>query len=94
MTPLQEWLNDHNRKLTQDAIDEALLEYIAMIEEYIALVEKERGEAYEAGRAAAMAEFEQVAFQEYTEDGKSYYLAYSRCEGRNQIPLYRLKGEK
>lgn len=54
MTPLQEWLKDHNRKLTQDAIDEALLEYIEMIEEYIALVEKERDEAYEAGRAAAM----------------------------------------
>lgn len=32
MSALQIWLQNHNRKLTQDAIDEALMEYINMIE--------------------------------------------------------------
>lgn len=32
MTALQVWLQNHNRKLTQDAIDEALMEYIAHVE--------------------------------------------------------------
>lgn len=32
MTALQIWLENHNRRLTQAAIDEALMEYIAHIE--------------------------------------------------------------
>lgn len=32
MSALQLWLQNHNRKLTQDAIDEALMEYIAHVE--------------------------------------------------------------
>lgn len=32
MSAPQLWLQNHNRKLTQDAIDEALMEYIAHIE--------------------------------------------------------------
>lgn len=32
MSALQIWLQNHNRKLTQDAIDEALMEYIGHIE--------------------------------------------------------------
>ena len=32
MTALQLWLQNHNRKLTQDAIDEALMEYITHVE--------------------------------------------------------------
>ena len=32
MTALQIWLQNHNRKLTQDAIDEALMEYILSVE--------------------------------------------------------------
>lgn len=47
-------------------------------------------QAFSAGYQAAIASLEQVAFQEYTPDGNSYYLAYSRCEGRAQVPLYRI----
>lgn len=32
MTALQLWLANHNKRLTQEAIDEALMEYIEMIE--------------------------------------------------------------
>ena len=32
MTALQIWLENHNRRLTQAAIDEALMEYIAHVE--------------------------------------------------------------
>ena len=32
MSALQLWLQNHNRRLTQDAIDEALMEYITHIE--------------------------------------------------------------
>ena len=32
MSALQLWLQNHNRKLTQDAIDEALMEYISHVE--------------------------------------------------------------
>lgn len=32
MSAPQLWLQNHNRKLTQDAIDEALMEYIAHVE--------------------------------------------------------------
>ena len=32
MSELQLWLQNHNRKMTQDAIDEALMEYITHIE--------------------------------------------------------------
>ena len=32
MTALQIWLENHNRRLTQAAIDEALMEYITHIE--------------------------------------------------------------
>ena len=32
MSALQLWLQNHNRKLTQDAIDEALMEYIEHVE--------------------------------------------------------------
>ena len=32
MSALQIWLRNHNRRLTQDAIDEALMEYIEKIE--------------------------------------------------------------
>ena len=44
MSALQLWLQNHNRKLTQDAIDEALMEYIAHVEqqrdELLAALEK------------------------------------------------------
>ncbi len=33
MSALQLWLQNHNRKLTQDAIDEALMEYISHVEQ-------------------------------------------------------------
>ena len=33
MSALQLWLQNHNRRLTQDAIDEALMEYIAHVEQ-------------------------------------------------------------
>ena len=82
MTPLQEWLRYRNRKLTQDAIDEALLEYIA-------LIEKEREEAYEAGRAAAMEGFEFIGCAGILDD---YFLSKSGLEAETK--LYRLKGEK
>ena len=32
MSALQIWLQNHNKRLTQDAIDEALMEYINKIE--------------------------------------------------------------
>ena len=32
MSALQLWLQNHNRRLTQDAIDEALMEYITHVE--------------------------------------------------------------
>ncbi len=32
MSALQIWLENHNRRLTQDAIDEALMEYITHVE--------------------------------------------------------------
>ena len=32
MSALQEWIQNHNRKLSQVAIDEALLEYIRHVE--------------------------------------------------------------
>jgi hypothetical protein len=50
-------------------------------------------DSFTAGYRAAMERLEQVAFQEYTEDGNSYYLVYSRYEGRTQVPLYRIKDE-
>lgn len=49
MSALQLWLQNHNRKLTQDAIDEALMEYITH-------VEKQRDELL-----AAMIHIQQVA---------------------------------
>ena len=33
MIALQLWLQNHNRKMTQDAIDEALMEYISHVEQ-------------------------------------------------------------
>ena len=33
MSALQLWLQNHNRRLTQDAIDEALMEYITHVEQ-------------------------------------------------------------
>jgi hypothetical protein len=32
MSALQIWLHNHNRRLSQEAIDEALMEYIALVE--------------------------------------------------------------
>ena len=32
MSALQTWLQNHNRRMNQDAIDEALMEYISLIE--------------------------------------------------------------
>jgi predicted nuclease with TOPRIM domain len=36
MTALQIWLQNHNRRLTQDAIDEALMEYIEYVDRQLA----------------------------------------------------------
>jgi len=35
MSALQLWLQNHNRKMTQDAIDEALMEYISHVEKQL-----------------------------------------------------------
>ena len=69
MSALQLWLQNHNRKLTQDAIDEALMEYISHVEkqrdELVEVLKycrqkiaymTEHGEWYSPGRAIEMAD--------------------------------------
>lgn len=69
MSALQLWLQNHNRKLTQDAIDEALMEYISLVEsqrdELVEVLKycrqkiaymTEHGEWYSPGRAIEMAD--------------------------------------
>ena len=43
MSALQIWLQNHNRRLTQEAIDEALMEYIAHIETELEAARKDAG---------------------------------------------------
>ena len=59
MTALQLWLQNHNRKLTQDAIDEALMEYITH-------VEKQRDELLAAAEAIEIDAEECLDFNECT----------------------------
>lgn len=47
MSALQEWLRNHNRKLSQEAIDEALMAYITHIEQ-------QRDELQEMSECAAI----------------------------------------
>lgn len=44
MSALQLWLQNHNRRLTQDAIDEALMEYITHVETQRDALMKQRDE--------------------------------------------------
>lgn len=44
MSALQLWLQNHNRRLTQDAIDEALMEYISLVESQRDALMKQRDE--------------------------------------------------
>ena len=53
MTALQIWLQNHNKRLTQDAIDEALMEYIEKVERENAQLKAiiaEQKEVIERGR--------------------------------------------
>ena len=59
MSAPQLWLQNHNRKLTQDAIDEALMEYITH-------VEKQRDELLEAAEAIEIDAEECLDFDECT----------------------------
>lgn len=59
MSALQLWLQNHNRKLTQDAIDEALMEYITH-------VEKQRDELLAAAEAIEIDAEECLDFDECT----------------------------
>ena len=59
MSALQLWLQNHNRKLTQDAIDEALMEYISH-------VEKQRDELLAAAEAIEIDAEECLDFDECT----------------------------
>ncbi len=59
MSALQLWLQNHNRKLTQDAIDEALMEYISH-------VEKQRDELLAAAEAIEINAEECLDFDEFT----------------------------
>lgn len=44
MSALQLWLQNHNRRLTQDAIDEALMEYITHVESQRDALKQQRDE--------------------------------------------------
>lgn len=59
MSALQLWLQNHNRKLTQAAIDEALMEYITH-------VEKQRDELLAAAEAIEIDAEECLDFDECT----------------------------
>ena len=59
MSALQLWLQNHNRKMTQDAIDEALMEYISH-------VEKQRDELLAAAEAIEIDAEECLDFDEHT----------------------------
>lgn len=59
MNYLQIWLQNHNRRLTQEAIDEALMEYISS-------VEKQRDELLSAAEAVEIDSDEVLDFDECT----------------------------
>ena len=48
MMALQLWLQNHNRRLTQDAIDEALMEYITHVESQRDALKQQRDELLKA----------------------------------------------
>ena len=81
--PLDEWWNSGNEDY----------------EGFKELIERQLDKSYEAGRAAAMAEFEQVGWFKYDKVSRCWHPQYEQyaetigvVQGWKQ--LYRLKGEK